>query len=167
MALPTAGPILKALLALSGGVVLFAFLLLAALIGFGLYNAGKVYPGVSVAGVDVSGLSPEDAAAKLSQHLTYPQTGRIVFQGEQAWVAKPADLGLYLDPQMNAWAAYRLGRQGNIFTRPFAQFKAWYLGEDLPPLMIYDQRVTSRYLDTIAATGEPPHDRSISVRQRD
>ena len=168
MALPTAGPILKALLALSGGVVLFAFLLLAALIGFGLYNAGKVYPGVSVAGVDVSGLNPEDAAAKLTQHLTYPQTGRIVFQGEQAWVAKPADLGLYLDPQMNAWAAYRLGRQGNIFTRPFAQFKAWYLGEDLPPLMIYDQRVTSRYLDTIAQqVNRPTIEASLSVNGTD
>ncbi len=168
MALPTAGPILKALLALSGGVVLFAFLLLAALIGFGLYNAGKVYPGVSVAGVDVSGLNPEDAAAKLTQHLTYPQTGRIVFQGEQAWVAKPADLGLYLDPQMNAWAAYRLGRQGNIFTRPYTQFKAWYLGEDLPPLMIYDQRVTSRYLDSIAQqVNRPTIEASLSVNETD
>jgi vancomycin resistance protein YoaR len=168
MALPTAGPILKALLALSGGVVLFAFLILAALIGFGIVNAGKIYPGVSVAGVEVSGLSPEDAAAKLSQHLTYPQTGRVVFQGEQAWVAKPADLGLYLDPQINAWAAYHLGRQGNIFLRPFAQFKAWYLGEDLPPLMIYDQRVTSRYLDAIAQqVNRPTIEASLSVNGTD
>ena len=150
MAIPTAGPVLKALLALSGGVVLFIFLLLAALTAFSVSQAGKVYPGVSVAGVNVSGLTPDEAAAKLAGYLTYPQTGRIVFQGEQVWVAKPADLGLYLDPQMNAWAAYRLGRQGNIFLRPFAQFKAWYLGVDLPPLMVYDQRVTSQYLSAIA-----------------
>jgi hypothetical protein len=75
MAIPTAGPVLKALLALSGGVVLFTFLLLAALTAFGIYHAGKVYPGISVAGINVSGLSPEEAAAKLAQTLTYPQTG--------------------------------------------------------------------------------------------
>jgi vancomycin resistance protein YoaR len=168
MAIPTAGPILKALLALSGGVVLFTFLLLAALAVFGVYNAGQVYPGVSVAGVNVSGLSPEEAAAKLSQQLTYPQTGRIVFQGEQAYVAKPADLGLYLDPQINAWAAYHWGRQGNIFLRPFAQFKAWYIGADLPPLMVYDQRVTSRYLDTIAQQiNRPTVEASLSVNGTD
>jgi vancomycin resistance protein YoaR len=168
MAIPTAGPILKALLALSGGVVLFTFLLLAALTVFGIYNAGKVYPGVSVAGVNVSGLSPEEAAAKLSQHLSYPQTGKIVFQGEQAWIAKPADLGLYLDPQMNAWAAYHWGRQGNIFLRPFAQFKAWYIGIDLPPLMVYDQRVTSRYLNSIAQqVNRPTIEASLSVNGTD
>jgi vancomycin resistance protein YoaR len=164
MVIPTAGPVLKALLALSGGIVLFTFLLLAALTAFGIYHAGKVYPGISVAGVNVSGLSPEEAAAKLAQTLTYPQTGRIVFQGEQVWMAKPADLGLYLDPQMNAWAAYRWGRQGNIFLRPFAQFKAWYLGVDLPPLMVYDQRVTSQYLSSIAAqVNRPTIEASLAV----
>jgi vancomycin resistance protein YoaR len=164
MAIPTAGPVLKALLALSGGVVLFIFLLLAALTAFSVSQAGKVYPGVSVAGVNLSGLTPDEAAAKLAGSLTYPQTGRIAFQGEQVWVAKPADLGLYLDPQMNAWAAYRLGRQGNIFLRPFALFKAWYLGVDLPPLMIYDQRVTSEYLSAIAAqVNRPTIEASLAV----
>jgi vancomycin resistance protein YoaR len=168
MALPTAGPVLKAFLALAGGVVLFTFLLLAALTAFSIYHAGKVYPGVSVAGVNVSGLTPDEAAATLSGHLTYPQTGKIVLQGEQAWVAKPADLGLYLDPQMNAWAAYRWGRQGNVFLRPFTQFKAWYLGEDLPPLMIYDQRVSSRFLDTIAKQiNRPTLEASLAVNGTD
>jgi vancomycin resistance protein YoaR len=164
MALPTAGPVFRALLALGGGIVLFSFLLLVAITTFSIYHAGRVFPGVSVAGVNVSRLSPEDAAARLANKLTYPQTGRIVFEGDQAWVVKPADLGLYLDPQMNAWAAYRWGRQGNIFLRPFAMFKAWYLGIDLPPLMVYDQRVTSQYLDTIAQNVyRPTIEASLSV----
>jgi vancomycin resistance protein YoaR len=156
MALPAPGVIPQALLALCGGLALFGIILMTALMGYSLYHAGVIYPGVSVAGVDLSGLSPDQAAALLSQRLSYPQTGKIVFQGPQSWTAKPAELGLFLDPKINAWAAYNQGRQGNLLIRPFIQLKAWYLGINLPPIMVYDQRQSRRYLENIAAQVDSP-----------
>jgi hypothetical protein len=57
---PTPGPLPQAFLALIGGIALFFVLLLGAVLTFDIANAGRVYPGVSVAGVDVSGLRPEE-----------------------------------------------------------------------------------------------------------
>ena len=149
--LPNPNPIPQALLALAGGLVLFVFILVAVLVGFNIYHAGEIYPGVSVAGVNLSGMSLEEAEAALAGQITFPQTGHIVFQGETTWLAKPGELGLYFDPQLNAWAAYNLGRQRNFLFRPISQFKAWYLGEDLPPILLYDGRIAHRYLSSVAA----------------
>lgn len=137
---------------MAGGIVLFVLLLAAVVFGYDLVYYGSVYPGVSVAGVDLSGLTPEEASGLLTEHLTYPQMGKIVFhEGQKYWIAKPEDLGLFLDPQMSAMAAYSVGRQGGLVTRLQEKFTAWYTGKDLPPLMVYDERRAKAFLDTVAA----------------
>ncbi len=165
MASPAASPLLQGLLALIGGLALFLLLVLATFIGFEFANAGKIYPGISVAGVDLSGLTVEEASHLLAQRLDYVQSGRIVFQGEQVWVAKPIELGAYLDPQINAWAAYHWGRRGNPLLRPVNQLKAWYAGVDLPPILVFDQRVARRYLEGIAQqVNRPTIEASLAIR---
>ncbi|MBV5350173.1 hypothetical protein JZU71_03200, partial [bacterium] len=67
-------------------------------VGYQLAFAGRIFPGVSVAGVDVSGLSPNDAALKLSQTLSFPITGKILFRAaDKVWVASPVELGMVFD----------------------------------------------------------------------
>ena len=76
----------------------------------------RVSGGPLVAGVDLAGLNPSAAAAKLTQGFAYPQTGRIYLQdGDLAWKASPAELGLFLDPEASASIAYQKGREGNLF----------------------------------------------------
>lgn len=157
-------PLSQAFFALFGGSLLFLTLLLGVVIGFDIYHAGQVFPGVSVAGVDLSGLSQDEAAELLSLNVVYPQEGRIIFQGDQVWPAKPAELGLYLDSETSAAAAYSVGRQGNPFTRIRDQFSAWYSGVDLPPLLVYDGRVAYSYLNSIAEqVDQPTIEASLSV----
>src|SRR5512142_1764978 len=93
-------PILPQLAAaLISGVVLFFILTVAWTLGYQLLYAGRIFPGISVAGVDLSGMRPSDAAVKLSQTLSYPITGKILFKdGEKAWIASPAQLGMVFDP---------------------------------------------------------------------
>src|SRR5688572_33061211 len=98
------------LAALAGGTVLFLGAVLVWVLGYQLVYAGKIFPGVSVAGVDLSGLSPNEAAVKLSQTLSYPNTGKVLFRdGEKVWVASPSELGMVLDPTASALAAYNYG----------------------------------------------------------
>ena len=151
ISLPAPGPLPQIFLTLVGGFALFVLLLASFTVGYGLYFAGRIYPGLSVAGTDLSGLTLEDASAQLAQKLSYPENGRIIFQGEQIWIAKPSELGLYLDPQTSALAAYNFGRQGGYLSRLASRFRAWNSGIDLPPLLIYDQRVAYRYVSSIAA----------------
>jgi hypothetical protein len=149
--IPRAAPLLQAFIALSAGLVLFLVLLVGSMVAFDMSNAGKILPGVSIAGIDLSGLTPEEASSQVSQGIAYPTEGRIAFQeGSNVWVAKPGELGLFLDPQTSALAAYEKGRQGDILARLSARFQAWYSGVDIPPLMVFDERIAQRYLKGIA-----------------
>ena len=144
--------VLQTLFALAGGIALFFLFCLILLLGSQLAYAGRIFPGVSVAGIDLSGMPPQEAAGLLASRLTFPDNGKIVFQeGQNVWVAKPVELGLFLDPQTMATSAYSVGRAGNPLKRPFDQLQAWYFGENLPPMLVYDERVAQRYLEGIAA----------------
>lgn len=148
---------LQMILALAGGVILFFSAILAWTLGYQLIYAGRIFPGVSVAGVDLSGLAPNDAAVKLSQTLSYPMTGKILFRdGEQVWVASPLELGMAFDPSASAQAAYRLGRSDGLFGALQQQIRSTTQGANLSPVLIWDQRVAYRYLQNIAATLDQP-----------
>ena len=66
--------------ALISGVTLFFGIIIAWTLAYQLIYAGRIFPGVSVAGVDVSGLTPSDAAVKLNGALSYPISGKVLFR---------------------------------------------------------------------------------------
>ncbi|HLA86790.1 MAG TPA: VanW family protein [Anaerolineales bacterium] len=137
---------------LISGFVLFLAVILVWMMGYQLAYAGRIFPGVSVAGVDLSSLSPNDAAMKLSQTLSYPITGKVLFRdADKIWVASPAELGMVFDPTASALAAYSYGRKDGLFTALANQISAGGLGSDVAPVVIFDQRVAYSYLQNIAA----------------
>lgn len=145
------------LTALSGGVLLFLLSVGALTGGYQLWYSGKILPGVSVAGVDISTLTPEEAALKLNQNLTYPYTGRILFRdGDKVWLAAPAQLGMVFDLGASLQSAYRVGRGGGLFDSLAAQVNAWQGNVNLPPVILFDGRVAYNYLQAIAAQIDIP-----------
>ncbi|MBE0681307.1 MAG: VanW family protein [Anaerolineales bacterium] len=142
----------QVLAAIAGGFVIFSAVVILWMIGYQLAYAGRVFPGISVAGVDLSGLAPNDAALKLSQTLSYPITGKVLFRdADKVWVASPVELGMVFDPTASAIAAYDYGRKGGFFSALSGQIRARGLGADVSPVVIFDQRVAYAYLQTIAA----------------
>lgn len=145
------------LAALVGGVLLFLLSVGALTGGYQLWYSGQILPGVSVAGVDISALTPEEAALKLNQNLTYPYTGRILFRdGDKVWVAAPAQLGMVFDLGASLQSAYRVGRGGGLFDSLAAQVNAWQGNVNLPPVILFDGRVAYNYLQAIAAQIDIP-----------
>ncbi len=142
---------------LLGGFTLYIGIVIFWTLGYQLAYAGKIFPGISVAGVELSGLSPNDAAIKLSQTLSFPINGKILFRNaDKVWVASPAELGMVFDPTASANAAYQYGRSGNPFAALAAQTSASGLGADVAPIVIFDQRVAYGYLQNIAAQIDQP-----------
>lgn len=138
-----------------GGLTISAVMLVLAWVGFNAYFAGKIYPGVSVAGVELSGLTPAEASARLQNRLVYPTEGKIIFRdGEESWQASPAALGFFLDPQASALSAYGYGRILNPISRLMSQFNAWYIGTSLPPRYVFDKRIARDFLAQIAAQND-------------
>jgi vancomycin resistance protein YoaR len=153
----TPSPVSQVFLVLVGGCGLFLILLFALAIGYGFVHSGQVFPGVWMGGVDLSKLTQEQAAIILADRLSYLETGKVVFRnGQDVWIARPADLGLTLDVQASAQAAYGLGRQGNPLKRLVDQFRAWYSGRSLPLMLAYDERQARAYLGGIAAQIDKP-----------
>lgn len=143
--------------ALVSGVTLFLTVILVWTLGYQLLYAGRIFPGVAVAGVDLSGLTPAEAAVKLNQTLSYPVSGKILFRdGEKAWVASPAELGMVFDPSSSAMSAYRLGRSGGLFESLSGQIRARAHGAYVQPVIVFDQRVAYQYLRQIGLQVDQP-----------
>lgn len=147
---------------IGGGVlVFFAFISLLG-IGYATTYSGRILPGVSIAGVDLSGMQPVEAGVLLAQELDYIQTGNIVLEAALAgeasrvWEAKPAELGLSLDLEETVQRAYDLGRSGNPLRRAFESLYAWHSGRDLSPVMNYDEYAARAFLAGIAAEVDRP-----------
>jgi vancomycin resistance protein YoaR len=162
-------PWISAFASLAGGFLLFTVLSIFSLYYFESSYEGKIYPGVSVAGSDLSALSPEEASSLLASRLSYPEIGRIVFhEGENVWIASPEELGLRIDTQSSAQFAYQVGRNGSYFNRLNDQFSSWYSSKDLAAFYLYDERVAESYLKGIAAEiDQPVIEASLSVSGTD
>jgi vancomycin resistance protein YoaR len=141
----------RLLVALLGALLTFALLLLALVLGHDATFTGKVYRGVSVAGIDLSGKLLAESAALLAQRLDYPSRGRILLRdGERIWLASPAELGFYFDAEGTALAAHSVGRRDDVFTRLVERFAAWYFGKSLSPQYLFDENTAVAYLEKIA-----------------
>src|SRR5665811_1586780 len=139
------------------GILGFFILSIAAWIGIQATYSGHIFPGVHIAGVDVSGVSPSLAGAKLTQAFDYPQHGRIFIQdGPQTWKATPAELGLFLDPEASANRAYQLGRGGNLLENLTTQLSNNRSPVNLAPVLVFDQRMTQNFLLKLAAQINKP-----------
>jgi vancomycin resistance protein YoaR len=139
------------------GFILFTVAIVAIYTAFQVWYGGRIFPGVTVNGVAVGGLTPAAAAATITQEFSFPQSGKILLQdGGQTWLVSPGQLGLYLDPETSALNAYHVGRSGGIFRRLRDQYSAYASGDALPPALIFDERVAHQVLQGLARQIDKP-----------
>lgn len=151
-------PLLSSLFAvLITGGSLFLLTLVVITGAYQVWFSGRILPGVSVAGVDLSGMDPDQASLKLSQNLIFPYTGRILFRdGEKNWVASPAELGLVIDTGTSVQNAFQVGRSGSPVKRLSTQINSWRHGLDIPVVLMFDQRIAYAFLQKIASDIDRP-----------
>ena len=144
-------------------VVIFGFLLaLAALfaivMGFEAKHENAIFPGVSVNGTDLSGLTVGQAVVKLNNGgLTYPKQGQIFFtDGDSRWAFNPGQLGYTFEPISAVEQAFQVGRGQGLLADLSGQFLAMRSGVNIDPSVVYDQRVTYAMLQEIARQIDKP-----------
>ncbi|KKT34268.1 MAG: hypothetical protein UW21_C0002G0011 [Candidatus Woesebacteria bacterium GW2011_GWB1_44_11b] len=83
---------------------------------FFIYS-GRVYPGISVAGISVGGKTPEEAIKILGESVKKPDEITLASQGDnpQEFKIKTQSIELKYDLEETAARAYGLGRTGNVF----------------------------------------------------
>lgn len=145
-----------------GFVFIFgALLALAALVAIVMGFEGKyqnaIFPGVSVNGIDLSGLTVGQAVVKLNASLTYPKQGQLFFtDGDSRWAFNPGQLGYRFEPIPAVEKAYQVGRSGGVFANLKEQFLALKSGVNIDPSVLYDQRSAFTVMQDIARQIDQP-----------
>ena len=134
-----------------GGLGLF-FLVIGLVTGtYQVLFSGRIFPGITMAGVDLSSMTEVQAASALQQSLTYPTSSQVVFRdGSRVWTATPAELGMDFKLGTTVQLAYDIGRKGGWLTDLAGQLNAWQGGLNLLPVVVYDERMARDYLLNIA-----------------
>lgn len=134
-----------------GGLGLF-FLVIGLVTGtYQVLFSGRIFPGITMAGVDLSSMTEVQAASALQQSLTYPTSGQVVFRdGSRVWTATPAELGMDFKLGTTVQLAYDIGRKGGWLSDLAGQLNAWQGGLNLLPVVVYDERMARDYLLNIA-----------------
>jgi vancomycin resistance protein YoaR len=148
---------LKVGLSLAGGVVLFSLVVGLLAYSYRAIYKGRVYPGIYVGWINLSGQNPTGAAELLRREFDYPGSGEIILQYDDlSWPASPAELGLFFSPNYNAEEAFKAGREGNFFQRVGTQIKIIRHGLTLQPVFVLDEETGTAYLESIASEVNQP-----------
>lgn len=150
------------------GVLLLFFVLVILVMGYEFVHQGEIYPGVStVFGVDLAGMSRQEAIAALSDRFTYAQDATFTFRyGEQTWQFTAEELGVMLDVEATVEAAYQAGRGGGTIENVLAQLDIRTNGYPVQPVITYNQTHAEQLLYDIAHThiNRPVVDSLLTIR---
>ena len=109
--------------------------------------AGKIYRGISIDTVEVGGLTPTEAAAKLEAEIRYPFDTSFVFTYEgRQWQATPQQLGFHPQTADMTSAAYSIGRTGGLADQITERLSAILHGRQVRAVFLFDERVAFNFI---------------------
>ena len=134
-------------------------------LGYGHAHDGRFMAGVHVAGVDVSGLDRDQAAARLRADLPSLSSGSLTVAAAGERRSIPfADLGRDYDLDAMLQPAFQVGRTGDASGQVADQMQALTRGAVFPTLVRFDREALARELEAAAAGfSVAPRDASVSL----
>lgn len=144
--------------------------LLSPLMVLGAYHLvfqNKIYPHVSVTGIDLSGLTINRAAEKISKKVTQEQKPELAFEfKDKSWVFKLSDFNLVYQPEETINQAYALGRKDNPFKNLQTKWQLWREKKDLPVSISFEEDLFEEKTATIwALLNKPAIPPQIKINQ--
>jgi vancomycin resistance protein YoaR len=114
--------------------------------------SGRILPGVHVGSVDLSGLSPDEAAARIHQAYDYLGDGQAVLvAGDQRVSIDYGSFGRGPDVEAMVLEAMNVGRGGNGVERAIANARTAFRGVTLAPIVRQDPAALARQVETLAS----------------
>lgn len=157
----TAQLLRRAVLLLAIGV----FAVVGALLAVRVSSSGTIYPGVDIAGMNVGGLSPEEARAVLQGQADDLETGTIRFTyAGRTWSPTLRDVGASFNVGGAVDKAYAVGREPTALDRLQATASLVRDNRDIKLGMTFDHSVLGTWFDSVDRDlGLPPHDAFLQV----
>ena len=142
------------------GIVAGALVLCCGLICMAAALRKTVYPHTTLLGVDMSGLTAEEAAKKWEkEEKTAYDSNRIALvdeTGRELTTVSLAELGADVSEKEAARAAYAVGREGNFFRNGYSLVRSWFETVQAQPELtirqtVFTEKVTE-LVDTVGNT---------------
>jgi vancomycin resistance protein YoaR len=136
-----------------------------ALYAYGQQYTGRVLPGVSVAGTDLSGLAPDAAVAALEAAYGSLGTGQVLLAGPDGELTIGfAELGRAPDTTAMLGAALAAGRRGEPVVDLIGAPQTAIRGVTLEPAVTYDPERLTEAVDAVAkAIDRNPKNATLAV----
>jgi vancomycin resistance protein YoaR len=147
------------------GALLLVGTLAALVIAFQMRYSNLMLPGMSAYGINLSGMTRQEAINALEQQFSYGDDAVFTFRyGDQFWQMTAADLGVSFDVDATVDEAYQTGRSSDYLSNLVTQASVWLNGRGVTPIVRFDQNVTVGQLETIAAElNRQPHNATIAI----
>jgi vancomycin resistance protein YoaR len=135
---------------------LTAILLAAGAVAVDAADAPHILSGVTVAGLDVGGLTVEEAAKRLEGTPRQGGDSVTVHLPNGDVTVKASDLGWRVDALASARSAHGTGREGGILGRLGGRFAAMRGALSVDPVVVVDERALRSKLEALGATLRKP-----------
>ncbi len=125
-------------------------LLVGSVVAFEALHAGRVYPGVSVWGIDMGSMHPGSTGAIPRDQFAVNQPLITLSGPDGSWDVRPADLGLRLNSEATLARAYRAGREQPWPASFLSRLELLAFGAQIAPVLTLDESQTRHYLEALS-----------------
>ncbi|HEV2527280.1 MAG TPA: VanW family protein [Thermomicrobiales bacterium] len=132
---------------------------------YGFTHRDQVYSGVSVAGVDLGGLSRSEAAEQMeAAGRAYGTVPLTVTADSETFEVLPQDVGFDLDGASTVEMAFAYGRDGSLWDRSQDWMRSVLHGHETAPVVQIDQSAMATFIDGVqTAVAIVPTDASVTI----
>jgi vancomycin resistance protein YoaR len=132
---------------------------------FQLLFLHRAYPGITVAGIPVGGMTRPEVMAVAGQladtHLTKTVT---IYVEDDVWTFSGQELGIQIDSSATADLVFQVGRQGNLLADMITQLTLLRDTREIEPVLRYDTGPTNLALQSVRdAIDYPPQDAALKI----
>ena len=147
------------------GAILLSLVLAIFLMAFQIRIQDRIIPGVSVAGINLSGMTYGEAVTALANQYTYANEAIFTFRdGDRIWQMSAEDLGVTFDVDETVSRAYLFGHTPDSVLNLTQQASTWFGGRSVAPIVTYNQTVAQTFLEEIATEiDNEPQDATLSI----
>ena len=126
----------------------------------------KIYAGVTVSGIQIGGLTREEARSVLQTGLRYPFESAFAFKyGADVWHAIPEELGMQIQLDATVDNAWRYGRSGTLLQNLYERISALLFMKHYEPVMLFDERVAFNFISSLAGYIAQPLEQPVITLQ--
>jgi vancomycin resistance protein YoaR len=122
------------------------------LYAFDRQYADRILPGVTIGGIDVGGMTPQEASSRLNQAFaSFAQGKAVLTSGPLEMPIDYADINRRPDLEGMVAEAMAVGRSDKTVERIILDARTALRGVDLQPKVLFDAAKLARYVDASAA----------------